>query len=106
GRAESGPWRRGQGSVGFEVFCREWGCGEVGSALPWHGRGQGFEPPQLHHVLASGDRAAAPLLPRTHQPFSRRWIPATSSFTSTGLEKMASACSRTESGTSSGTTWP
>ena len=24
------------------------GCGAAGSALPWHGRGQGFESPQLH----------------------------------------------------------
>ena len=25
-----------------------WGIGAVGSALPWHGRGQGFESPMLH----------------------------------------------------------
>src|SRR5215213_1819987 len=25
------------------------GFGAVGSALPWHGRGQGFESPKLHH---------------------------------------------------------
>ncbi len=28
----------------------ERGCGAVGSALPWHGRGQGFESPQLHRT--------------------------------------------------------
>ena len=26
-----------------------WACGAVGSALPWHGRGQGFESLQVHH---------------------------------------------------------
>jgi hypothetical protein len=25
-----------------------WACGAVGSALPWHGRGQGFESLQVH----------------------------------------------------------
>src|ERR1700761_946217 len=28
------------------------GCGAAGSALPWHGRGQGFESPQLHVVMS------------------------------------------------------
>src|SRR6266852_1825353 len=27
---------------------RLWGCGAAGSALEWHSRGRGFEPPQLH----------------------------------------------------------
>ncbi len=30
------------------------GIGAVGSALPWHGRGQGFESPMLHHVRLYG----------------------------------------------------
>ena len=29
------------------------GFGAVGSALPWHGRGQGFESPKLHSKIAS-----------------------------------------------------
>src|SRR5207302_2319662 len=28
------------------------GCSSVGRALPWHGRGQGFDSPQLHHKTA------------------------------------------------------
>ena len=28
-------------------------CGAVGSALPWHGRGRGFESPQVHHLIPS-----------------------------------------------------
>ena len=27
------------------------GCSSVGRALPWHGRGQGFDSPQLHHLV-------------------------------------------------------
>src|SRR5262249_5431278 len=27
-----------------------WACGAVGSALPWHGRGQGFESLQVHQT--------------------------------------------------------
>ena len=27
---------------------KNWGCGAAGSALEWHSRGQGFDPPQLH----------------------------------------------------------
>ena len=27
-----------------------WACGAVGSALPWHGRGQGFESLQVHQI--------------------------------------------------------
>ena len=34
------------------------GFGAVGSALPWHGRGQGFESPKLHQ---SARRATLPL---------------------------------------------
>ena len=26
-----------------------WGCSSPGRALPWHGRGSGFDPRQLHH---------------------------------------------------------
>jgi hypothetical protein len=38
---QAGGWRGGMvGAVR--------GCGAAGSALPWHGRGQGFESPQLH----------------------------------------------------------
>ncbi len=33
--------------AGIEIR-REWGCGAAGSALEWHSRGQGFDPPQLH----------------------------------------------------------
>jgi hypothetical protein len=28
------------------------GFGAVGSALPWHGRGQGFESPKLHPLFS------------------------------------------------------
>ena len=28
-----------------------WACGAAGSALEWHSRGQGFDPPQVHHLL-------------------------------------------------------
>src|SRR5947209_9992661 len=28
-----------------------WACGAVGSALPWHGRGQGFESLQVHQTV-------------------------------------------------------
>src|SRR4029453_12386203 len=31
-----------------------WGCSSVGRAPPWHGGGQGFEPPQLHSVSGRG----------------------------------------------------
>ena len=40
-----------------------WGCGAVGSALPWHGRGQGFEPPQLHQIHAATLPCEAPAQP-------------------------------------------
>lgn len=26
-----------------------WGCSSLGRALPWHGRGNEFDPRQLHH---------------------------------------------------------
>jgi hypothetical protein len=29
-----------------------WACGAVGSALPWHGRGQGFESLQVHQYFS------------------------------------------------------
>ena len=32
-----------------------WGCGAAGSALEWHSRGQGFDPPQLHSWKARRD---------------------------------------------------
>src|SRR5260370_42159580 len=32
-----------------------WGCSSVGRARQSHCRGQGFEPPHLHHVLYLGD---------------------------------------------------
>src|SRR6185503_10927033 len=34
----------------YDVVVRPsvWACGAVGSALPWHGRGQGFESLQVH----------------------------------------------------------
>ena len=35
-----------------------WACGAVGSALPWHGRGQGFESLQVHQFN--------PMLPIAH----------------------------------------
>src|SRR5215213_2716257 len=37
------------------------GFGAVGSALPWHGRGQGFESPKLHppKVLVTASDASA-----------------------------------------------
>src|SRR4051812_2889965 len=34
----------------------EWACGAVGSALPWHGRGQGFESLQVHQKDFSSSR--------------------------------------------------
>lgn len=27
-----------------------WGVSSFGRALPWHGRGEEFEPPTLHHL--------------------------------------------------------
>src|SRR5450755_472050 len=30
-----------------------WACGAVGSALPWHGRGQGFESLQVHQNVSN-----------------------------------------------------
>src|SRR5665213_3279082 len=63
----TGPSRRGPRIV-FIVGCRPgvarfgqcydvtnflvWACGAVGSALPWHGRGQGFESLQVHQNKA------------------------------------------------------
>ena len=38
-------WRQ-QPAAGFHGPIR--GCSSVGRALPWHGRGQGFDSPQLH----------------------------------------------------------
>ena len=34
--------------LGLALRAGFWGIGAVGSALPWHGRGQGFESPMLH----------------------------------------------------------
>lgn len=28
-----------------------WGCSSVGRALPWHGRGRGFDPRRFHHLF-------------------------------------------------------
>ena len=39
------------------------GFSSVGRALPWHGRGQGFESPKLHAATSGND---------THTPPSRR----------------------------------
>ena len=36
------------------------GHSSVGRALPWHGRGQGFESPWLHHVKSLRDHVAQP----------------------------------------------
>src|SRR5580658_5457357 len=53
-----------------------WACGAVGSALPWHGRGQGFESLQVHQFSQS--KQASPLrepeqkVSRTICPASRR----------------------------------
>jgi hypothetical protein len=45
--------RIGQACDGV-AWSRSRGFGAVGSALPWHGRGQGFESPKLHHRDESG----------------------------------------------------
>ena len=31
-------------------------CGAVGSALEWHSRGQGFEPPQVHEAEMKNEK--------------------------------------------------
>src|SRR5438132_14317888 len=41
------------GCVILRAVLREWACGAVGSALPWHGRGQGFESLQVHQLNVS-----------------------------------------------------
>ena len=37
-------------SVGRGIM-KVWGVSSFGRALPWHGRGEEFEPPTLHHLL-------------------------------------------------------
>ena len=34
--------------LAFQIAQAPWACGAVGSALPWHGRGQWFESLQVH----------------------------------------------------------
>ena len=34
-----------------------WGYSSVGRALEWHSRGQGFDPPYLHHLPKRSDRS-------------------------------------------------
>ncbi len=46
-RSRDRRWYRGHPSRG---------CSSVGRALPWHGRGQGFESPQLHSVISRRHR--------------------------------------------------
>ena len=46
-----GVGRRSAGLIGsgrLVSFLDRRGCSSVGRALPWHGRGQGFDSPQLH----------------------------------------------------------
>src|SRR3954465_10901301 len=38
------------------------GCSSAGSAPPWHGGGQGFESPQLHHRQRSNPQGSNALL--------------------------------------------
>src|SRR5258708_37213806 len=64
GKAESG--RRAGQLTAAPAFARLilspkkrcWGCGAAGSALEWHSRGRGFEPPQLHSENRWLDRSA------------------------------------------------
>jgi hypothetical protein len=37
---------------------KSWGCSSAGRALEWHSRGQGFDPPQLHHYHRISQRPA------------------------------------------------
>ena len=48
----------------MRVFIPVWACGAVGSALPWHGRGQGFESLQVHqnHCPIGSTNAAFPAI--------------------------------------------
>src|SRR5262249_15622932 len=39
-------------------FRLHWGCSSVGRALPWHGRGQGFDSPQLHFIALDEEERA------------------------------------------------
>ena len=53
--------RRSLAAPGYaERFLR--GCGAAGSAPPWHGGGQGFESPQLHHALSGVLSANGPFV--------------------------------------------
>src|SRR5438270_10169949 len=38
------------------------GCSSVGRALPWHGRGQGFDSPQLHPIECAESAASVRVL--------------------------------------------
>src|SRR5271167_4033796 len=40
----------GAASPNAMMGLKSWACGAVGSALPWHGRGQGFESLQVHQI--------------------------------------------------------
>src|SRR5580698_509724 len=48
--------RPGSPADGTIQFSRVWACGAVGSALPWHGRGQGFESLQVHQFSLMNQR--------------------------------------------------
>ncbi len=50
GRMSLNGERRPDISDDFPGRCYLWACGAVGSALPWHGRGQGFESLQVHQI--------------------------------------------------------
>ena len=43
------------------ILVTSWGISSAGRALPWHGRGQGFEPPILHQIHDIG--CVSPLRP-------------------------------------------
>ena len=44
--------KMGRGWYSGFLFGKFGAVAQFGRALPWHGRGQGFDPPQLHFLFA------------------------------------------------------
>ena len=58
-----------------------WGHSSVGRALAWHARGQGFDPPWLHHFQGPSVAVVTrprPRLPEAHPPHWTHSRPASS----------------------------
>ncbi len=69
--------------------------GAVGSALPWHGRGQGFNSPQLHHLVHKELRRFRPELFFCREAVTKGTLPPlhSSPFESPGRD-VSGACLR------------